>query len=293
MDYNALLAYVSEIQCGTWEQFKQALRALEGCSNDTHAAPRARLLSALGHIEFSWEAQQIWSICPPVLAQQPHRDTPTAVLCGQRPTALVHALSTQAEKCDVQCLVELQSEGPNVVRVVATTRDQLIELANALEIGCSLEAVERLAMCTPPLSSLVKLAKPVPRPSVPPIQYFNVQEHMWQPVDCVTNNGVYQYENFYPDYRLVQDGEYRRVAPEVGIYTLLGPTVWKYDHETHQLMIPKGLLPPALYQRVLVLCSGFLATYDHTTDYWIYRDIPPAVAYLLATKLSQTLEAAC
>lgn len=293
MNHTALLAYLSELQTGTWEQFKQALKALDDGSDEMHAATQARLLSTLAHIEFSWDSHPRWAICTPTLAQLPRRDSPTAVLCGQRPQALLDALCSQSAKRRLNYSLYTQPDGPPVVEVAASSEVALGELAQSFGIAFTSHAVQQLAVCVPSLSSLIDTSQPGPCPAIPPIEYFDAQHLIWRAVDRVDRDGLYRYENFYPDYRLVCSTSCRRVTREIGIYAAVKRLLWTYDHETHQLAIPRGFLPPPLYQRTLVLCSGFLASYDVETACWIYRDVPPTVAQFLGAKLNQSLEATC
>ena len=289
MQYDALLLYLSEMGEGTWSQFKRAVRAVQQEGDDEDAAGAARVISALGHAEFAWEPTARWAICPAALVALPRRLQPAAILCGQRSPTLLNTLQTLAERHSIVVSEHPQDGGPKIVQLHAQRVDTLEQLADSLHIRYARQAVEQLAVCLPPLAALVEASPRCPRPVVPPIAVFDQQARQWCETGQVSGDGLYQYENFYPDYRLLWDGQWRMVSKEVGIYALLGCTVWVYDPEQHILRIPVRLLPPPLYQRVLVLSSGELASFDRTNRHWVYRAVPPAVAIALGQKLQQPL----
>jgi hypothetical protein len=214
----------------------------------------------------------------------------TGIVCGQRTPLLTETLESLTSRYDAKIVAESQPEGPDVIRINIVSLDALQELTEEANMAFAPHIVEHLAMCIPSLEAWIASIPPVPCPAVPPIEYFDPSQRVWTSVDKVVADGLYRYEHFYPDYRLIHNGTCRKVSRELGIYRVLRERLWRYDTETHQLLIPVHLLPPPLYQRALVLCSGFLAQFDTKERYWLYRDVPPAVAYTLAEKLNQSLE---
>src|SRR5690242_9701033 len=169
MQYDALLLYLSEMGEGTWAQFKRAVRAVQQGGDDEDAAGAARVISALGHAEFAWEPTARWAICPATLVALPRRLQPTAILCGQRSTALLSALQTVAERHGIVVKEHPQDGGPKIVQLHAQRVDTLEQLADSLHIRYAQQAIEQLAMCLPPLAALVEASPHCPRPVVPPI----------------------------------------------------------------------------------------------------------------------------
>jgi hypothetical protein len=290
MNYDALLMYLSEVQSGSWEQFKLACHALKENNETTPNSMIARVFSVLGHAEFAWHPDSMWAICKPALIHLPNRNNHTAILCGQRQPMLTESIFNIS---DIYCKEQQQPEGPTAICVTVSSTDDLIKVAQQCSILFIPDAVEQLTHCIPTISSLIESNNICPYPVVPPLEYFDIQQRSWIEIEQVTIDGVYRYENFYPDYRLIQNNQCRKVPREVGIYAVLDRTYWHYEYETSTLTIPTGLLPPWLYQRVLVLCSGFLATLDKTRTFWMYRDVPPEIALMLAEKLNQPLEEIC
>lgn len=293
MNNDVLLMWLSEVQKGTWEQFKATLRSLHDTEDDWKAGNIARQLSALGHVEFAWEPRSIWSVCPPTLVGSPRRAQPTTCLCGQRSDSLLQDLKREAGHLAIKYEETTQREAPKVIHLYAKSPNQFAELAQRLAITYTSNVIEQIAVCVPHIALLISSSKQIPLPALPPIASFNNQMYEWQDVNRITVDGLYRFENFSPDYRLIRNGSCYKVQRETGIYAELSHKIWEYDSEIYTLAIPKGLLPPPLYQRVLVLCSGFLAQFDYNKRSWIYRDVPPAIAHVLATKLNQSLEAVC
>ncbi len=293
MNYHALLTYLSEVPYGRWEQFKQAVYAVQSGQDDKQAGGVARILAALSHVEFAWEPEDRWATCPPTLVEVPRRDIAAAVLSGQRPPSLIEQLCREARAEGIACEEHSQSDGPQVIRLVAPPDANLMGIAQRLGIAFAQDAAEALAACVPTVAAVIETSTLCLAPAIPPAEYFDVGRREWVPAERIMHDGVYRFEGFGPEYRLIKEGACRKVSREVGVYAVLDRSYWQYDHESHTLAIPPRLLPPPLVQRVLVLCSGFLAHYDGTKHRWIYRDVPPAIAHLLATKLGQTLEARC
>lgn len=289
MHYDALLLYLSDVADGSWARFKRAAATVRQGERDDDAANVARVLSALGHAEFAWEPSARWAICPPTLAALPRRPQPATVLCGQRLPALLESLRTAAAPTGISIEEYPQAGGPATIYLRAPRWELLEQLAGDTHVRYVPHAAEYLAACLPPLDALVAASPRSPRPVVPPIAAFDPQAWRWIEASRASGDGLYQYENFYPDYRLLQDGQWRLVGKEVGVYAVLDRTAWTYDPNRQLLRIPARLLPPPLYQRALILCSGLLATFDHTDRHWVFRDVPPAIASTLGRNLHQTL----
>lgn len=290
MSIDVLLEYLSEVQSGNWEQFKSALQVLQPQNDGWKSGRIARILSSLGHAEFAWEPQARWAICPPALIRLPRRNIPTAILCGQRPMSLSLKIKNYANALNIVYKEIEQLHGPKLIQVSAHSLDRLIKLAAECGVFFAHNTVEQIASCLPSITSILDSTSFIPELPIQPVEYFNAESFVWESVDTVTKEGLYRYENFYPDYRLVINNQWRKTTRELGIYAVIRNSIWKYDSEQHILMIPKGLLPPPLYQRVLVLCSGMLARYELDKGGWIFNSIPPAIGHTLATKLNQILE---
>jgi hypothetical protein len=284
MNYDALLLYISEVGEGNWTQFKRASAAVQ-CD----AAIAARVLSALGHAEFAWDGEARWAVCPPALSALPRQPQPAVILCGQRPPALLEDMRAAAARLELGLTEHPQAGGPSVIQISAARADMLEQLADDLRVRLSPHAAEYLASSLPSLDTLVATSPACARPVVPPIAAFDPATRQWLEVSQISGDGLYEYENFYPDYRLLLGGQWRLVGKEIGIYSLLDPSAWTYIPERQDLRIGARLLPPPLYQRALVLCSGYLATFDGADRHWVYRDVPPAIVGALGRKLKQSV----
>jgi len=290
MNYNLLLQYLSELESGSWTQFRQALEYLADDDEELYRSVEARRLSMLGHVEFAFTDNLQWSICPPTLAWLPRQDQITAVLCGQRTEPLVENLQHQAQ--ELNCIVEIhpQTEGADVVLVTVPSSSVGEKLAELIEVQSEPQAAERIAHCLPTLANYARLFPEVAEPIGYKMKKFDVAASRWKEVEESHKPGFYRYEYYRPEYRLKLNGRSLKVPRNVGLFLLLqhhNRSVLQYDSEKQTLTIPVHPRLPVLFARAATLCSGYLPHFDKKTYTYTYHQITPTVARYITSKLNQ------
>jgi hypothetical protein len=292
MNYDLLLAYLTELGTGDWSKFRQAVEFVADIDEELYPSARARRLSILAHVEFSFYGDLRWSVCAPTLAWLPrNREELIAVLCGGRNQLLVGELDDQAGKLGLRVEVRKQTDGPDAIFVVASSRKAGDRLAALTGLDFEHAAANHIARCLPPLESYVPLLVETPEPSGYMIETFDIEALKWIEVPEATDGGLYRYHYYRPEYRLKSHDSCLRVTREIGIYQLLklrGRKVLYYDPDKQDLIVPVRTPMPELFARTAALCSGLhpeFAEGDVPTR--IYRRVPSSIARLILTKLSQ------
>jgi hypothetical protein len=291
-----LLEYLSELGCGSWREFKQALSTSEAAA-DTPAVWVARDLAALGHLEVQPETRE-WSVCPPSLVQLPiPSKSATAVLCGARSPKFLARVNAQSEQFGGR--LEYSIEGV-VARMSFELEDAATLAALSAQCGISLiaDAAERLAGCLPAVESLIRSARSEHVGASPglerlvdaPAKGRHTPWLKWAPADAVRRSGVYRQEwGFRTVYwwsRLSGSAlDVRRVSKAVALYGHR-PNLMSYDARTQTVEFPSEARPPDLYLRALVLCSGYLPS-SVGPGRLAARNVPPDIASTIMEKLAQ------
>lgn len=295
MNYNLLLAYLSELQAKDWPSFRTALRAVADSEEDVYPVQAIRNLSALGHLEFTFDGGGRWTVCPPTLACLPGEQQISAVLCGARNNILREALEDEADRFESNLEVRPQSEGPDVIIVKAPSVNAVASLAVELDLVYQPRAAETIAHCLPTLISCVSLAKEAWEPLGHKVETFDVGQLMWQDVLDSSEDGLYRYSYYNPEFRLRLQDKLLRVSYEIGVYALLSikrKTVLAYDPQRQVFLVPIRARLPELFSRVATLCSGFLPEYRIVggAPTWEYRCVPRNIADALMSQLGQHSE---
>lgn len=296
MDYNTLLAYLSELRSGNWSTFRAALDFLAGDDEDLYPSVKARHLSILGHVEFAFFGDLQWVVCPPALAWLPYRDKLVAILCGNRTQRLVDSLFSGASKMGLQIEIRHQKEGPDAIFVTASSRSVGDGLAKAMDLTNEHDAAERIAQCLPSLDGYLRLCVESPEPSGYAIRTFDTETLNWVEVNRADGEGLFSYDYYRPEYRLKIDGHCLRTSRDCGIYLLLRRKrrwVLHYDHNKKELSVPARAPLPVLFARAATLSSGLLPDFAWNGEIptHVYRGIPENIAYHILSQLEQKVKA--
>ncbi len=299
MDYDLLLAYLSELGSGTWAKFRQGLDYLAG-DERVYRSQVARQLSALGHVEFAFYDDMRWSVCPPALAWLPRREegAVVSVLCGARSQRLEDRLREEAKALGLRAKVHAQpgGEGPKAVFIVASSRGEGDQLANRMDIASEHNAAGRLARCLPSLNRYEGLFAKAQEPTGFKIEAFDPDLLRWMEMPGTAEDGLYRYDYYEGwEYRLKADGQCLKTTRETGIHVLLRSrqrTILQYGRDNRELLVPVRAPLPDLYARAAVLSSGFLPSFSRTGDVPIHRygEVPAGIAQAILSKLGQTTE---
>ena len=295
VNHNLLLAYLSELQSAEWKAFRAALQPLADSDEEFYPSQIARNLSALGHVEFTFDGDRRWTVCPPTLACLPTGQQISAVLCGARNHILLEALEDQADRFEGRIEVRAQPEGPDAVFVTVRSVHAFASLATELGLTYQLRAAETIAHCLPALDSYVSLAKEAWEPLGYKIEGFDINQLHWQEVADSNADGLYRYSYYTPEFRLRAQGRLLKIPHEIGIYALLAlkqKTILAYDAKRQTLSVPVRAPLPALFSRVATLCSGLLPEYSVIGGIptRVYQFVPQNVADALRSQLHQVTE---
>ena len=309
----------------TWPAFKQIfdyLYMIRRCSRelslDTLPYQRRmtlRAIDALGHCDVSFDegGGKIF-VAPPVLARLPCLGLPQAVLVGERSPQTMKQLSEarsafgQHVRCDAREHGSDLALVPQRLLIEAESTNQLADIATALRIRFEEE---------PPAWSLLHFSSSLDE-YLAIFEWSAARELNWKRKDFDISSlqfrTIHQAEtptrlSSYSDrvrnlqiHRLWKNGRWVQIDRDWGRYAVLretGVNVLVYDLQRFLMAVPASAPLPRLFARALALCSGFAAPFipKHGVSYespeaWgftLFRDVPPQIAEMVATKLGQTL----
>lgn len=274
----------------------------------------ARGLDALGHceLEFSKDAQNVFS-GPPVLARLPQTGLPKATLVGARFPQTVRRLKQAAKTINrrIKIVVDKQGSGhmlePFRVVIQAELAKEIADVGQSLGVKFENE---------PPAWSTMNFSASLGE-YMATRQWSRKADLNWLRKDFNFDSLCYTRSKWeggvrlsrYVDpvrntnlYLLWKEDQMSEVDGDWGRYAALneaGINVLVYDSQQFAFGVPRTLPLPRLIARGLTLCSGYLpsvienggvrfSNLDHCPTA-VYRDVPPAIAQLAATKLGQTL----
>jgi hypothetical protein len=292
-----LLEYLSEMGCGSWAQFRDALVG-------SRAAPGrqpiwvAQDLAALGHIELEPETLR-WAVCPPTLAELPDEDGTAALLCGARSPAFLSRLVGTAEHCGGgHDPSRFTLEGEVVERLIVRmpSRAALAQLASTLEIPLLIGAARRLAACLPDIQALLHASPTDTPPTGSGVDYLETDDAQlersswltWSQRSAGRRPGLARLQlPFRKQYWWTgPNGEARRVSKEVGMYSVRHKLL-RYDERQRTMTFPGDARLPDLHLRAVVLCSGQLPK-DVGMGRLQANDVPRDIASAVAKRLGQS-----
>ena len=299
MDFNLLLAYLTEVGYGSWEQFKNACRSLAEADDNGNAERKVsiwnlaqRNLSRLGHAEFQFGDNSIWAIAPPVLVSASRSVERTAILCGARNKPFVDEVRKACAEREGRLSVCVQREGPDVIL------GENIGLWGARNLAAALDIlhtdVSRLFTCLPSLDAMLSLCPEEKPPIGWRVAIFDEESLEWKEAAQANHNGFYCYTVPWrpPEYRIKDAGRVLRTPPYVGIYYVLRRAqkqVMSYESDRRTLLVRSEAKMPELYERAATLCSGFLPIFEPASSRECFTNIPRRYAEIMAVRLGQKL----
>lgn len=315
LDYDVLLAYLSERRTGTWEAFKDAVDWLNGVEtrNREVAWIAARRLEDLGHIEVNWEGGKSWAICPTVITLV-SRSGGRALVTGSRPADFYDVgsssgiLEDAAEELGlfVECVPQLRA--PTTLLVQLDNFDQADELAGHLGARCTFNVSEDIASQLPRLVDYLDVGTRRELPIGFEAEKFDPKSLAFEIVDETESTGLYRTRTYGDVIHALNDVKssnatdetvhWNRLPREYAVYEIFrweGQRVLCFDYKKMSLWVPKDAGLPTLHSRCATLCSGRLpegdSEFTHPTDTsWRcirYENVPDRIASLIAESLSQ------
>lgn len=273
-----------------------------------------RAIESLGHcdVEFDEKGGRVFA-APPVLARIPAIGLPQAVLAGSRSPVAIKQLSDACRAVGSSVNLEVREQAadsifvPSRVLVRAESTKQIAEVANAFGFAFKEE---------PPAWAILHFAWSLDD-YLSARQWDSRKELNWRRRDFDPGSlrfGTSQQEaairlSSYTDpvrnipvHRFWKDGQQAQVDCDWGRYAVLreaGLNVLVYDQHRFIMAVPVGVPLPRLFARSLALCSGYAAQFiprqslsypsPETKGFNLFRNIPPQIAEMIASKLGQAL----
>ncbi len=310
-----LLYVISSRHMLPWPTFKDAFDSLCGMrpSYDLSGIKTARQqlvrnLDCLAHCDFVFadEASRVYP-APPTLARLPHRGF-EAVLCGARAPGSLGRLSEAAAQIDPRCTVaaeeatEALSLAPARIVLRSPSVDALVSIADSTGITFSpIPPAWLLANIAPSLHEITEDLnwRRVDEPNWP-LKDFDVVSQSFR-ARSTGSAGQPTRLTSYLDPRTRQyltlgwhDGLSATIDRDWGRYWILAQNnrrVLQYDERRLTFSVPASAPLPALYARILTLCSGALpdlttngirSTHDRRIA---YGAVPQQIARMVSKKL--------
>jgi hypothetical protein len=292
-----LLDALTYARCGSWQSFTNLASQVD--DSPWFAVETARLLSALGHIEFALDTKTLglesWMIAPPAIVLLPGSEE--AVLCGSRSARLLTRLAEIVDAQGGTVTKDPTTSAPTVVKFTGLDQGGLSSVAES--VGSSLNqpitAVRDLAIrLLGALPSLSKIAGGLPTRGWPslPSERYEVGTSTWVPTIYPDRPAAYRFGGqprtyAYLEHSAVLDRTLRigdsRLVKHLAACNNRG--LLAYDPANRELITPLGAQLPGLFERVAVLCSGLppIAMSDGTVK---YTAVPSLVAAGLWRKLT-------
>lgn len=296
-DFSLLLVYLSALRTGSWQIFKAAVREI-GMAQGSGSPPpwlatvTAEQLSSLGHVEFGFEDDLGWSVCPSTLAGTPERGPGNAMLCGVRSETLLDEVRRAAQRLSVRVSVKDQRLAPPMVEVAAASEENLAAFATEADIEYAPDAARRLLGCLPTLGSLLAVASTAELPSGYAIRRFDSAALQWRDIDQIRGDGSYRFDCYRPEYRVVHNGTAKRVSQSIAIHHTLaraGISAFSIDAPSGRLSLPVIARLPTLHARALMLHVCEVPSYDPRTGL-LYFALPSREFMATLEKSLQSLE---
>ncbi|MCY3890460.1 MAG: hypothetical protein OXG50_11260 [bacterium] len=291
-----MLRWVSELETGTWAQFRQAAATCLAASDElASASTLARRMSSLGHMDIDWEAGR-WSVAPPVVVVARGMGM-CAYLAGWRTGWLESRFERATDNLNIFPLEQRQNGAPVAKYAKCGNIEAIEELARDLYVGIVWDPSAQLAdmVSLPRIYDLPFAATPFGEDEV---KMFDPQTGRFSKVATTTAEGLYTYEvNGRPAHRLHIDGDWRVVDRATGMLQVLqGSPLMRWHKATADLTsaravtIPVWLTLPPVAERSLVSATGLLPI--HQGDRRVFRNVSRDVALRLSDALGIVLDIA-
>jgi hypothetical protein len=300
--FDQLLYWLSARAEGSWEVFVQACQLLRLVDEPKQARYVQRRLMLLGHIECSADGAR-WSICPAAVVRSQLGES---FLCGQRTPELLEDLSTHfgivdKPQPDHRCPTRLAVTG------LSLDGGETIRLKGGIVLTAAGTTSEKLAAVLPDLVGWQDILARIEK-----LNPYNYEIERWAGGRFSPCQDIGERDNIYTG----ETGMYRLRHKATGVsmtlyFDRVGQRWLKGDwyglrfltyhiagtrcevvHETrrNEMRMPLAQHWPMLYERALVLSSGFLPDRTRNTEWLVYRDVPATLSNTLAHKLNVSVK---
>lgn len=297
--FDAFLRWLSATASGTWTAFQSAYKTLGVDTARFPASVLARRLRLLGHLETSADGSR-WSVTPPVLVRTSMSDElQTYVLCGGRDARVLGAL----ERAPRFTVTPQSGLAPAVVEIGVDAVERILATAPTIDhtygLRSSDDVPKLLARVLPPISGWLDMqpALTTIKPNLFNVRRFDSGQfrnstfsgktgfyELWNPREDDTPGSRPKYSLFYEarNEKWIRGDWYglRYLAH----YADGQPLSVHYAPHARRVRIQRDLRWPELYERVLVLSSGFLPCEER--NWLLYENVESAVLDELTPKLN-------
>ncbi|WP_190578231.1 hypothetical protein [Phormidium tenue] len=318
-----LLYILSAKQDLSWTAFKSVFAALypsiasvsdlEKQSIKNKRLEVLRSLDALGHCDFDFTGNSVY-VAPPALVRLPCAGFPQAVLAGARSPQTLEQIKDICNSLGKHINVEIQPDDdlslvPRRITVQVEDAEELRKIADSLKIHFKENpAAWEILNFSGSLQDYLATRTWSDAPELNwQRQTFNtnfLQFHSHQ--DPEKNIRLSQYKNLKRNtqaYYFWRDGQSTEIDRDWGRYAVLSAmhiNILFYDKRKFMMAVPIGAELPCLLKRALTLCSGYVPEYRDKIDslakllpkvkgFNLFQSIPPQIAEMAASKLSQNL----
>jgi hypothetical protein len=308
---NELIIWLSARVQGSWEQFKAAVEELHLPDDGPGGAeaPDSRqsglplhqelrlMLERLGHVEFFADGcEGGWRIAPPVWASLGKNEPPSAILCGARTLPLLERVgSGNGAPAALESIED--ATAPNVYRLTASTRGELLSAAGAMGIPICFDAPRAMLCALRRVCDMYEEIAELPLGRDWIVEQFDSQELRWKPSSRdegrAARDGLFRFRLPYlRRHFLRQRGRNYEMEGAAAKYALLRRrrrNVLRYLSASKEYVVPAICRPPMLVERSLILCSGRLPVFDGANTTLTYINVNADVARLAALLLDQEI----
>lgn len=294
--HDALLTWCSETGSGPTAAFRDSCRTLR-----LGVSTAARILSALGHVEFDWNSGR-YAAAPTVLTTIPGL-AGRMLLTGSRPFGLISRLAEIADSAefDVDVAREPHHQFGNGPSTVLIDGDPADGAAFAAAAGADVEfcpqAHLNIAMALPDVS--VEGGAAVPHRPDDRFPHAPIDPHTlrprWDAAEPDGADGLWLYRTWGDRQQMIlrSNGETLLLADrDYGPYMMERPTDADpiVEHRpAHDILVVNAAAPlPAPHARAASLCSGRVPVRRHAAPgvaYDHYVNVDPATAGRILTSL--------
>jgi len=300
--FDQLLYWLSARAEGSWVIFVKACQLLRLVNEPKQARHVQRRLILLGHIECSADGAR-WSICPAAVVRSQSGES---FLCGQRTPELLEELSAHfgmvdKPQPDHKCPTRLAVTG------LSLNEGETIRLKGGIVLTATGTTSEKLATALPDLAGWQDMLTRIEK-----LNPYNYEIEKWTGGRFSPCQDISERDNVYTG----ESGMYHLTHKVSGVsMTLFFDRVgqrwlkgdWyglrfltynnaetrcevRYDAGRNELGIPLGQHWPLLYERALVLSSGFLPRRIKDPGLLIYQKVSADLSHVLAEKLNVLVE---
>jgi hypothetical protein len=300
--YDQLLYWLSARAEGSWGIFVNACNLLGLIKDLKEARHVLRRMMLLGHVECSTDGSR-WSVSPPAIVQSCSN---RGFLCGQRTPDLLDKVSAQSALDDRP---QPGHQGPTRIEMSGASLEDsyAIPINDSIEVLFAGKSSERLSKLLPDLAGWKDLLT-----SIDKLNPYNYEFEMWRSEGFVKSDGIIERNNVYTGESGLYTLNHRFTGLSSSLFFDFERQRWLkgdwyglrflaiqcsgercsvlYDSKSNALKMPIAQRWPAIYERALVLASGFLPRRSSNGKWLVYQDVSVDVSLALANKLNVSRE---